>query len=102
MMCVFLISQSALAEPATTNQTPIKKSKSFTIKLFESMTLDSGDSKKPDDKKKDTKKDTKKKEIKKKVEKKISPKGTAKKPKEIKPQSKTKHDTVKNSINNVR
>ena len=34
--------------------------KSFTIKLSESMTLDSGDTKKPDDKKKDTKKDTKK------------------------------------------
>lgn len=58
--------------------------KNFTIKLSESMTLDSGDTKKPDDKKnyikKDTnntknkeikKKDSKKKEVKKKTSKKL-------------------------------
>lgn len=52
--------------------------KNITVKLFESMTLDSGDTK-PNDKKKDTKKETKKKatekkEVKKKETKKKDPK----------------------------
>ncbi|MGQ0605415.1 MAG: hypothetical protein ACT4OD_00465 [Candidatus Nitrosotenuis sp.] len=115
LACVFLMNQSAFAEsimsfvPLVTlvddnagylinnDQATIKKVKSFSIKLLESMTLDSGD-KKSDDKKKDAKKkDTKKKETKK--------KDVKKKNKEIKKstiKSKTKHDTVKNSINNVR
>jgi hypothetical protein len=72
--------------------------KAYTIKLSEELTLDSGD--KPKDKKsdkkdtkskKDSKKDTKKKEVKKKPVK-------AKKAKAMK----TKHDTVKNSISNIR
>jgi len=52
--------------------------KSFTVKLFESMTLDSGDEKKDN---KDTKKDTKKKEVKKKETKKKELKKDSKKEK---------------------
>lgn len=62
--------------------------KNFAIKLSESMTLDSGDTK-PGNKKNDTKKEPKKKESKKKE---------IKKPKS----KKTKHNTAKNSVNNVR
>ena len=75
--------------------------KNITVKLFESMTLDSGDAK-PDDKnskKKDTKKDTKKKDTKKKEKKDTKKKLTKAKGK---PPLKTKHDTVKNSIGNIR
>ncbi len=128
LVMVFLSSQPAFAEsiiqfvPFVTladnnagyliknDQAPITKVKSITIKLFESMTLDSGDKKSDKntikkDVKKDAKKDTKK-DIKKKVTKKVEPKKKTlkevKKSKIPKPTQKTKHDTVKNSIGNIR
>lgn len=131
LVVVFLSSQPAFAEsiipfvPFVTladnnagyviknDQAPITKVKSITIKLFESMTLDSGDKKsdknmaKKDankDAKKDVKKDTKKKvtkkvDSKKKVE---TKKKTLKEVKKSKTALKTKHDTAKNSIGNIR
>lgn len=102
---MILIGQFAFAEPAKTTQVPAKKGKNITIKLFESMTLDSGD-KKPADKAQN-KKTTAKKETKKTVEKKPVPKKPMSKkviPKKpvTKTVLKTKHDTAKNSISNVR
>ena len=97
VLAVILLSHYAFADSATkkVDQIQPKKGKSLTIKLFESMTLDSGD-KKPADKKTTEKKPAKKAEPKKPTPKKITPK------KPVKKTSKTKHDTIKNSISNVR
>lgn len=78
---------------------PVKKGKNYSIKLFESMTLDSGE------KKQDAKTPAKK-TAEKKVTKKVEPKKVVKKPLKVTPKpklsSKTKHDTAKNSIGNIR
>src|SRR5574338_1253754 len=75
---------AAKAEPK-----PVKKGKNYSIKLFESMTLDSGE------KKSDAKTPVKK-TVEKKVVKKADPKKIVKKPVKVMPKtklsSKTKHD----------
>ena len=104
ILAVILLSHYSFADSAIkkVDQTP-KKGKNLTIKLFESMTLDTGE-KKPADKKTTEKKPVKKAEPKKPVPKKVVPKKPV--PKKVIPKkpvaTKTKHDTAKNSISNVR
>lgn len=88
------------------SQGTLKQTKGYEIKLKESLTMDSSDKKK-DTKTKEKKSDTKKpkaKDLKKKFEKVKEKLKAKKKPITSSKQSeqKTKHDTAKNSIGNIR